>query len=499
MLGPWFVVGGYALAFVLMWIAGRAERRSPVASAVCYSLSGIAISEASLYWLSAGTGSDVPQLLWYAFPLVVTVLVMWRGWHQRNWVKRLDSVDEPAFGFLPHRGVAVALDHPDPSPRRATVEFTHNGHRLLGMEYSTRPPRENEVFAAAGQVAEEIDSVNSVVELRIPHVPALTISPRTGAFEPEHFTPLEDARITRNAFGWLRPDTTFGSFEVDPEFDRRYSVSTSDPEFAHAVLTGEVRELIMTDLWFRVHQVAFHGDALWTTDTGGLTEDRMFGNSRRLAVLAAAVPAPVWETWAADRDFHTAATRSDTSYDGWSGKRGGFIRTPVNRRREAADRQPVTSTSLTVRSLIALGLIALGAGPVGNSVAAITGLAPQVHLAVDNISAGGTRHCVSTTGGLSCSADRPSVRGTYTDDGGIHQVSADWSGELPRRGDVVEVMVGPLWGHPGYQIGSRTYAVLDFLICLLYPLVGLYLAKRTYLPRPPRRARRMRERLTSSV
>lgn len=499
LLGPWLIVGGYALAFVLMGIAGRLERRSPVASAVCYSLAGIAISEASLYWLSAGTDSDVPQYLWFVFPLIVTALIMWRGWHQRNWISRLDAVDEPTFGFLPHRGRAVALDHPDPWPRRATVEFTHNGHRLLGMEYSTQPPRENEVFAAAGKVAEEIDSINSVVELRIPNVPTLTIASRTGAFEPEHFTPFEDARITRNAFGWLEPDTTVDTFEVDPEFDRRYAVTTSDPEFARAMLTGAVREMFMTDLWFRVHQVAFRGSAMWTTDTGGLTEDRMFGNSRRLAMLAAAVPAAVWETWAGDREFHAVATRADTGYDGWFGTRGGFIRTAVNRKREAADRQPVTSTSLTARTLVALGLIALGAGPVINSAAAITGLAPQVQVKVDNISGRGPRHCVNTTGGLSCSADRPTVHGTYPDDGELRQVSTDWSGDLPRRGDTVEVMVGPLWGHPGYQTDSRTYAVLDFLVCLLYPLVGLYLAKRTYLPRPPRRVRRMRERLASSV
>ncbi|WP_033291172.1 hypothetical protein [Amycolatopsis jejuensis] len=498
LLGPWFIVGGYLLSFALLWLAGWAERRNPTVSAVCYALCGIAVSETTLYWLAAGTGSDLPQLVWIAFPLVITALIAWRGWHQRSWVNRLGAGSEPTFGFLPHRGRAVPLDHPDPGPRRTTVEFTHQGHWLLGIEYSSNPPREGESFAGVAKVAEEIDSVNAVVELRIPAVPALWISPKQGAFEPEFFTPFEDARITRNHFGWLRPDTAVDSVEIDPDFDRRFTVMTSDPEFAAAVLTGACREMIMNDLWFRVHEVAFHGTAIWTTDTGGLTEDRMFGNSRRLAMLAAAVPAPVWEVWGGDRDFHDLTTRSDPSYDAWFGKRGGFIRTPVNRRREAADRQPVTSISLTMRSLIALGLIALGFGAVGNSAAALTGLAPQVQVKVTGIGAGGTRHCINTTGGFSCSVDRASIRGTYEEDGGTREISADWLGDLPSRGDVVELAVGPLWGHPGYQSGIRSYAALDLLIGLIWPLVGLYLAKRTYLPRPPRRVRKMRKTLATA-
>ncbi|GAA3537776.1 hypothetical protein GCM10022222_21760 [Amycolatopsis ultiminotia] len=499
LFGPWFIVGGYLLAFVLLWIAGWTERRSRAASVVCYVLCGIAVSESTLYWLSAGTDSDLPQLLWYAFPLVVTALIAWRGWHQRNWIERLGAAAEPTFGVLPHRGHAVRLDHPDPGPRRTTVEFGHQGHRVLGIEYSSNPPREGEAFAQVGRVAEELDSINAVVELRIPAMPALTVSPKTGAFEPDFFTPLEDARITRNVFGWLQPDATMHSVEVDPEFDRRFSVHTSDPEFAAVVLAGEVREMIMNDLWFRVHQVAFHNDAVWTTDTGGLTEDRLFGNSRRLAMLVAAVPAQVWEVWADDREFHEVAARSDTSYDAWFGKRGGFVRTPVNRRREAADRQPVTSVSLTARSLIALGLLAMGIGPVGNSAAALTGLAPHVQLTVTGMSAGGTRHCINTTGGISCSTDRPSVQGTYESDGATLETTAIWRGELPSRSDVVEIMVGPLWGHPGYQTGSWFDAFYEFVLCLLYPLLGLYLARRTYRPRPPRRVRKMRRRLAAAA
>ncbi|MBB4686486.1 hypothetical protein [Amycolatopsis jiangsuensis] len=492
-LGPWAILGGYALAFVLLWIAGWTERKSRTMSAVCYAISGIVLSETTLYWFSVGADSAVPQLLWFVFPLAVTALIAWRGWHQRNWIKRLGGVAEPTFGVLPRMGLAVPLDHPDPWPRRATVEFDHQGHRLLGIEYSIQPPRGEEAFAGVSRVAEEIDSINSAVQLRIPSVPALMISPLTKALEPEHFTPLEDARIVRNAFGWLQPDTTMQEFKVDPEFDRRFSVSTSDPEFAAAVLAGDVREMVMTDLWFRVHHVAFHGDAMWTTDTGGLTEDRMFDNSRRLAILAATVPATVWERWAGDREFHTLSTRAGTDYYSWSGNRGGFVRTPVNHRREAADQQPLTSVSVTVRSLIALALVVTGFGPVVNSAAAITGLAPHVQLTVTNTSARGNRHCVSTTSGLSCSTDRATLRGTYEEDGSVREVSADWFGDLPSQGDVVEIMVGPLWGHPGYQVDDRTYAVTDFLLTLVLPFLGLYLARRTYLPRPSRRARKQRK------
>ena len=490
LLGPWFILGGYALSFVLLWIAGRLESRTATGSTVCHALCGITASGTTLYWLSVGTDSGVPLLLWCVVPLVVTAVIMWRGWHQRNWIERLAASTEPSFGIVPARGRAVGLDHPDPGPRRTTVEFEHRGHRLLGIEYSTNPPREGDAFAPLGRVAEEIDSINAVVELRIPAVPALTISPRTKAFEPDFFTPFEDARITRNAFGWLRPDTALDTVDIDPEFDRRFSVSTSDPEFAAALLTGEVRELIMNDLWFRVHDVGFHRDAIWTTDTGGLTEDRMFGNARRLAMLVATVPAPLWEVWAGNIEFHSVAAGSDTGYDAWTDTSGG-VRAAVNRRREAADRQPVTSTSLTARSLIASALLAVGIVPVANSAATLIGLAPHVQLTVTDISEGGTRRCINTTGGLSCTTDRSRVGGTYERDGATHATTAAWIGGLPHRGDVVEIMIGPFWGHPGYQ--NRFDVVFDLVLGLVAPLLGYYLVKRTYLPRPSRRARKIRK------
>ncbi|WP_239155560.1 hypothetical protein [Amycolatopsis sp. FDAARGOS 1241] len=489
MLGPWFIVGGYALAFVLLWLGTWFERRSTVAAAVCFGLCGVAFSETSLYWLSAGTGSDVPQLLWFAFPLAFAALVAWRGWRQRTWIARIAGASErQTFGVLPHLGRGVALDHPDPDPVRTTVEFDLRGHRVLGIEYSTTPRREDERFAEVAKVAEQIDAIHSAVQLRIPAVPALVISPKTGAFEPEHFTPLEDARITRNSFGWLKPDTALDTFEAGAEFDRRFSVTTSDPEFATAVLTDEVRTLILDDLWFRVHQVAFHGDAMWTSESGGLTEDRMFGNSRRLAVLASAVPAPVWEVWAADAEFSSAAAGTDTGYDAWYGKRGGAVRTPVNRFREAADRQPVTSVSLTTRTVIAAGLVVGSLFPIANSVAAVAGVAPEVQLTVTAF-AEGRSGCAGRSS--SCNSSFPQVSGTYQLDGTTHDVTTSWFGALPRRGDVLDVAIGPLWWHPVLE--NNRASVLTLLVGLVPLLLGAGLAKATYRPRPPRRVRKLRK------
>lgn len=490
---PGYFFGGYALAFALLWIAAWAERRSAVLAAVFHVLCGITVSLATLYWFSASL--IVPPLAWYGVPLVVAALLAWRGWRSQHWAKRVDSSGEPSFGFLPRQGLAVPRDHPDPWPTRATVEFTHHGHRLLGIEYSTESPYRDSNFRRKSKLAEALGSICSVVELRVPNVPALTISPKIKAFAPEHFTPLEDMRITRNQFSWLRPDTTLHEFETDPEFDRRFSVYTSDPDFAREMLTGEVRELLLNDPWFRVHQVAFREDAIWTTDTGGLTEDRMFDNSRKLAMLAATVPSAMWEKWANDRQFRAVATRADTAYDAWIGKRGGFLRTPLNRRRDARDRQPVTSISLTARTLIALALIAVGIGPAGNSIAVLTGLAPQVQATVTGASGGGTRHCVSTTGGPSCTVDRAEVYGTYEQGGIIHEITADWNkNELPARGTVVEIAVGPFGGDLGYQVGS-VFAAVDLLGALILLFPGLLLIKRTYLPSVPRRVKKRREAL----
>lgn len=487
---PWFVVGGFALGFALLWLAGRLDGRSGLAATACYALCGVTFSATALYWLSAGTGSFVPQLIWIAFPVAFAALVAWRGWRQRTWIARIaGATRQQTFGVLPHLGRGVALDHPDPGSVRTAVEFDQQGHRVLGTEYSTAPPHPNEPGAATAKVAEQIDSINSSVQLRIPVVPALVISPRTGAFEPEYPTPLEDARITRNYVGWLKPDLALDTYEVDAEFDRRFTVTTSDPEFAAAVLTDDVRAFIMNDLWFRVRSVALHGDAMWTTESGALTEDRMFGNSRRLAMLAAVVSAPVWEVWGGDKAFAAVAAESDTSYISWNGGRGGFLRTPVNRFREAADRQPVTSVSLTTRTVIALALVLLGLLPVLNSLAALVNVSPQTQLTVLEAHEGFAGDCSRGRGGCTGSSDW--VRGRYVLDGTTHDVSSQWIDTLPAKGEVLDVEIGPIWWHPVLE--SSLAAIYVLLVALLPLLAGALLAKATYRPRPPRRVRKQRK------
>lgn len=330
-----------------------------------------------------------------------------------------------------------------------TVEFDHRGHRLLGVEYG------------------DIEKY-SMVQLRSPSVPTLVITPRLGAFEPERFTPIEDARITRNTVGAPKPDAELLPFEAGPEFDRRFTVTTSDEEFARAVLTDEVRALLMGEPWFRVREVVFHDGALWTVEAGRLTDGRVFDNSRQLARLAAAVPAELWGA-----DF---ASGVDTSEEGWHGRRKGGVRAALNRRREARDRQPLSALSLTVRVVVALVLLVPGLLLAGNALAAMTGLAPEVRLTVT-----GSFPSTPSSGSCSSCGNNDMVSGTY-EGGAVHQMWWMTWAELPEKGDVVDVSVGPLWWHPVVE-GTDT-AVFLLLIASLPLLAGGLLAKMTCWPRP---------------
>jgi len=335
--------------------------------------------------------------------------------------------------------------------RGKTVGIEHNGHRLLGLEYG------------------DIEKY-SRIQLRTPVVPSLVITPRTGAFEPERFTPIEDARITRNTVGAQKPDATLRPFEAGSEFDRRFSVTTSDEDFARAVL-DEVRELLLNEPWFRVREVAFHDGALWTTEAGRLTEERVFDNSRQLARLAAAVPAALW-----GEDF---ASGVDTSEEGWHGRRKGGPRAALNRRRVARDRQPLSALALTVRTVVALVLLP-GLLLAGNALAAMTGLTPEVKLVVT-----GSFPSTPSSGNCSSCGNNDMVSGTYDDGGTVREVYQTWWmtwSELPAKGDVVDVEVGPLWWHP---VVERTdTAVFLLLIALLPLLTGALLTKMTVWPRP---------------
>lgn len=232
--------------------------------------------------------------------------------------------------------------------------FDHNGHHLTGEQYGSG-----------------IDGRYTRVQLRIPATPTLVLTPNAGAFEPERFTPIEDATITRNTVGARKPDVKLRGYETGTAFDRRFTVSTSDLDFAAAVLTDDVRALL-AEPWFRVHEIVWHDGALWTTEAGRLTEERVFRNARQLARLAAAMPGELMDGFGSD---------VDTSEESWLGRRRG-LRAVLNRRRVARDRQPLSALALTVRTVIALVLLVPGLLLAGNALSAITGLAPETAFTV---------------------------------------------------------------------------------------------------------------------
>lgn len=471
--GPWLIAGGYTLALALLLLGGRFDGRRPTAAAVSYALCGILVSETSLYWLSAGSGSVVPGWLWFAFPLAIAALAVWRGYRQKTWTGRLGGSGEPSFGVLPSRGIAVT--HASPESVVSAVEFDHNGHRLLGVEYRLGGA---EGFPDLGRTADLTDGTYALIQLRTPAVPSVVITPVTGAFEPERFTPLEDARITRNTIGAPKPDALLQRFETGTEFDRRFTVTTSDPKFAEALLSPGVRALFEGDPWFRVREVAFHGGSLWTSEAGTLTEEMMFADSRRLAVLASTVD---WE----DADFRSVAVASDTGDSGWLGARRGplaGLRGPLNRRREAAGRQPLSTLSLVARTVVALALVLPGLALAVNSLTALTGLAPEARLTVT-----ATLRAEASTSSCTSCGNGNLVDGSYELDGETHEVKdLRWMsfGNFPERGDVVDIAVTPLWWHP--LIEGKDTAVFLLLIGLAPVLAGSLLAKATFRPRPRR-------------
>ncbi|WP_370932206.1 hypothetical protein [Amycolatopsis sp. cg13] len=484
LLEPWYIVGGYVLTLLLLLLAGRFESRSVVKTAICEALSVAALFGTTLYWLTAGTESSGPAIGWVCIPLAMAGFALWRIFRQRFWIRRLGAVGEPTFGVLPRQGRTVAITEPDRPRTRGIAEFEHQGHRLLGVEYSSGTPD-----GVLDSVANQVDGIYTLVELRIPAGPTLVISPRTKAFEPELFTPLEDAKITRNQAGSPKPSAALTAFELDPDFDRRFEVTTSDPEFARQVLTGEVREMIMTDLWFRVHEVVFDHDAMWTAEAGGLTEERVLGNGRRLAMLAVQLPSGPWTSSAAT-GFRRVTARAETSYDLWYGARGGLIRTKLNRRREARDRQPVTSTSLAMRSLVAAVMLLAAMLAIGNSILVMNGQGTEVELKVTWIDRGAAPVCRGSSG--KCTGGSAArVRGTYVFDGSAYTSTTRWSEEMPEVGDVVKVQLGPLWWSPIFESSSAAQGVI--FVCAFPLLFGLLIVKATYWPRASRRLRKTRE------
>jgi hypothetical protein len=353
-------------------------------------------------------------------------------------------MDRPTFGVLPHQGSDEVR------------EFDHLGHRVLGIEYSSG--------------TDVVGDTCCVVQLRTPVVPTLVIAARPQALAPERFTPLEDAKLTKNLYNTPKPDVALEKVEPGVDLYKRFTVISTDPEFATAVLSG-ARELLTTDPWFRVRAVTFHDGSLWTGQSGRLTDEVLHTNACHLARLAAAVPADAWQ----DDAFLSVVRTADTSDEAW-GRRGVTAR--LNRRRRAADRQPVTGRSLVIRTVFALALLLLGLPLIGNGFAALTGLAPEVRMKVTE--------AFDSSGHEDA---RDLVSGTYEADGVTHTVTdSHWStfGDLPLEGSAINVHIGPFWWGP--MIEAPDTAVFMILLGLVPVLPGVMLARRTYLPRPPRRA-----------
>ncbi|MGW4397538.1 hypothetical protein ACWEHA_19825 [Amycolatopsis nivea] len=492
---PWYIVLGYLASFVLLWIAGRTEGGGTVTSAISNIACGLVFLGTTLTWFTVSMDVRAPLAVWIALPVVFVAFVLWQSWRQRDSLRRLGTTNEATFGVLPKRGRTVAFDQQDSLSLRRVLELEHQGHRLLGVEYPLTEPD-----SVTDRVTDRIGGIYSMIELRIPASPALLITPKVGAFEPDYTTPFEDARITRIQVGTPKPSPKpsaqprefladeLRKVPVDPEFDRRFEVATEDPEFAAKVLTPEVRELILGDLWFRVHEVVFDRDALWTAEADGLNEDRLLGNARHLAIFAAAVAPTLWR----DTEFSRVTARSETGYDLWFGQRRGFVRNRVNRYRESMDRQPLAPTTVLTRSLLAGALVVGGLLPIANGVATAAGLAAEVKLTVVDSAAGDAGRSCGLNRTQICDSRSPAVRGTYQDGGETHEVVTTWHvGQLPERGDVVPVRIGPIWWHTVFQ--SNDAVALTMLAALAPLALGLLFLKMIFRPKPPRRVRILRE------
>ncbi|WP_406640540.1 hypothetical protein [Amycolatopsis sp. WGS_07] len=480
---PWYIAVGYLAGFVLLWIAGRVEGGGTATSALSNIATGLVFFGTTMAWFKVSMDIRAPLAVWIALPVVFVAFVLWQSAQQRARLRRLGAAGEATFGVLPHGGRTVAFDRQDSLSLRRVVELEHQGHRLLGVEYPL-----TERGSAADRVADRIGGIYTLTELRIPESPAFRITPRTGAFEPDHPTPFEDARITRIQVGTPKTPAELEKVAVDPEFDRRFEVTAEDPEFAARVLTPQVRELILNDLWFRVHEVVFDDDALWTAEADGLNEDRLLGNARHLAIFAAAVAPRLWP----GTEFARVTARAETGYDLWFGQRQGFVRAHVNRYREAMDRQPLSPTTVLTRSLLAGAMVVLGLLPIINGVAAATGLATEVQLTVTDSTPGDHgRSCGGLNRTQICDSQSPAVRGTYQDGGQTHEVVTTWHiGQLPERGDVVPVRIGPIWWSTVFQNNDAVASTI--LVALLPVAVGLLFFKMIFRPRAPRRVRVLR-------
>lgn len=370
--GPWLIVGGYALAVVLLLAGDRLSRRARPVSSACLAVAGVIASATTLFWLTAGTFSGPFMYVWALAPLVLVGLVWARRYRQGEWMDRLagrtgsywnaDRPGHPSFGVLPAQGRPVPADD-GRAAFVSAIEVELHGLQLLGVQYGYSQPPRRLGAAKQGRVDQAIDIAEGTycaVELRTPPVSSLVVTPRAGADrqaavgvqQAGDVRPFEDARLTRNTFGAFTPGELQDVEGIGEAFDVQFAVRTSDPEFARAVLTPEVQRHILGDPWFRVREVVWHGGALYTAEAGQLSETGLLANSRHLTQLAAVVPGLAWR----HDGFAAAARAADTTTAGWyDGRRS--LTTMVNERRIAANRVPLSPWSIVVRSSIVLILL----------------------------------------------------------------------------------------------------------------------------------------------
>ena len=506
----WSIVGGFLLSGGLLIYASKRESRISLTGrgrTLSAALFGVGLAAAAVtagFWFSRLTGIGIPDRAFYIAPFVVAIL----GWgfkrSRRHWMSTFaekggssypgDGAQRPSFGVLPCRGTAV--QHDDSSADfTAAVEFEHRGHRVLGVQYMPGQSAEPRAVDGVAGTAAVSDSTYNIVQVRTPNVPSIVIRPRStkvqqdqfGGLEPSEFRPVQDAKLTKNLLGALNIqepgqlgwESALQNVESgDAEFDKRFEVHTTDPEFAKAVLDPQVRALLTEEPWYWIREAVFHEGSVWAAESGHISEKDLFENSRHVARLATTVPSAAWQHWSGHA-FGAGLGTEVTSWAAWHGVEVNSgvasIKDRINLRRRAAQRPPMSALSIVVRSLLIAALFVVAASPVANSALAAVGLAYDVDLKITAVDAGVT----STPHGSAW----PEVSGTYERGGDTHEVKHSmWLGSNdPDVGEVVEVEIGPIWWNQ--MIASPLGSIWMTVAGLLPLLVCYILVKLTFFPK----------------
>ncbi|MGH3467933.1 MAG: hypothetical protein ACRDQF_09420 [Thermocrispum sp.] len=432
LIGPWILIGGYAVAIGFLFLAiqfekrqkrarGRARARWKSLLKGCWAAMGFVASATTLFWATGFTMSGPLVVLWAAVPVAVGLLIWWRKRDQGEWMdrfiaagrgtyftaERLSAVNaaRPSFGVIPER-VVRGFGNQARVRLLASVELGHQGHELMGVQY----------LAETGDAAELDDLSDGVVvktaklantynlaQLRTPTVPTLVVRPRLardrqaeyGALATGPIRPFEETRLDLNTGGVPVLDAELERVRLDDhEFDKMFAVRGSDPTFVRAVFTPEMTTRWQADAWFRVSGIMFHDGVLMTPRHGQLTEDAFVDNTRRLAELAAAVPAEAWSHGGPSDDaegtldadtFLSVLAQAEVSEQIWLSDRldttglGWRIRKAINARYVAADRPPPTRRGLALLlALIAPALVLGGLWLTVLAIGTISSAEPQV-------------------------------------------------------------------------------------------------------------------------